>query len=190
MPLDTGSDASDDVLLARYAQGDMAAARELTLRHSPRVFSLALRMLRDAAEAEDVTQEAMLRFWRFAPQWEAGRARASTWLHRVASNLCIDRLRRRRSVGLDAAPEQVDDTPSPQQRLELGERATALRRAMADLPERQREALSLRHFDELSNPEIAEILGTSVEAVESLLSRGRRTLAKVLSSQSNLLGLE
>src|SRR5918997_4063532 len=95
MGTDPDADAAttDAELLARYAGGDQSAARELTSRHAPRIFALARRMLADAAEAEDVTQETMLRLWRIAPDWQ-DRAAVGTWLYRVASNLCIDRLRR------------------------------------------------------------------------------------------------
>ena len=88
---------SDEALLLRYGAGDVTAARLLVARLAPRVLRLAQRLLQDAAEAEDVTQEAMLRLWRIAPNWQAGGAMPSTWLHRVAVNLATDRLRRRRT---------------------------------------------------------------------------------------------
>lgn len=178
----------DAQLLRRYAAGDQAAARTLTARHAPRILALARRMLGDAAEAEDVTQETMLRLWRMAPDWEEDRAALATWLYRVASNLSIDRLRRRREAGSDALPEIADETPGPLRRLEAGDRAAALSTALAALPERQRLAVVLRHLEERSNPEIAEIIGVSVEAVESLLARGRRELAARLAPQREELG--
>jgi RNA polymerase sigma-70 factor (ECF subfamily) len=185
---DASTEAPDVALLSAYADGDQSAARTLTARHAPRVFALARRMLGETAEAEDVAQEAMLRLWRIAPDWEAGRAEISTWLYRVASNLCIDRLRRRRELGSDAVPEIADEAPGAVRRLEERDRTRALAGAMAALPDRQRLALVLRHFDERPNPEIAAILGVSVEAVESLLSRGRRALAAELLPQRAELG--
>ncbi|MFO1141134.1 MAG: RNA polymerase sigma factor [Amaricoccus sp.] len=179
---------SDAELLGGYAGGDQSAARTLTLRHAPRVFALARRMLGDVAEAEDVTQETMLRLWRIAPDWEEGRAAVGTWLYRVASNLCVDRLRRRREVGSDALPELADEAPGAAARLEARDRAAALEAALAALPERQRLAVVLRHFEERPNPEIAAILGVSVEAVESLLARGRRDLAARLAPRRAELG--
>jgi len=95
-------DESDAGLLRAYADGDQAAARTLTARHAPRVFRLARRMLGDGTEAEDVTQEAMLRLWRQAPDWQEGRGALGTWLYRVTANLCLDRLRRRRETSIDA----------------------------------------------------------------------------------------
>lgn len=173
-----GSDlAEDDLLMRRYAAGDAGAAAALIAAHAPRVLSLARRMLGEAAEAEDVAQEAMLRLWRAAPDWRAGEAGVGAWLRRVASNLCLDRLRRRRESPAAEPPDRPDERPAALDRLAQDERAAALRAALAELPERQRLAIVLRHFEERPNPEIAAILETSVEAVESLLARGRRELA-------------
>jgi RNA polymerase sigma-70 factor (ECF subfamily) len=187
MPPETDVE-TDAALLARYAAGDQAAARVLTARHAPRLLALARRMLGDSAEAEDVAQEAMLRLWRIAPDWQAERGAPGTWLYRVASNLCIDRLRRRRALGSEALLEIADETPGVEAALQAGDRAAALEAALAALPERQRLAIVLRHFEERPNPEIAAILETSVEAVESLLARGRRELAARLAPQRQELG--
>lgn len=183
------AEADDDAsLLARYAAGDQVAARLLTVRHAPRVLAVARRMLGERAEAEDVTQETMLRLWRIAPEWQAGEAALGTWLYRVASNLCIDRLRRRREIASDGLPERADEAPGVLAGIEAGDRAAALHAALGALPDRQRLAVVLRHFEERSNPEIAEILDTSVEAVESLLGRARRELAARLSPRREELG--
>ena len=104
MPLDAMSDESDEALLMRYAAGDEAAAQALTLRLTPRVYAHACRMLGIPAEAEDVTQEALMRLWRIAPEWRRGEAQVTTWLFRVVANLCTDRLRRARGVALDERP--------------------------------------------------------------------------------------
>jgi len=181
MALDTQSDESDAVLLAGFARGDQSAARSLTGRHLPRVFAHAYRILQDKAEAEDVAQEAMLKLWKMAPNWREGEAKVSTWLYRVTANAATDRIRKRRTVGLEAAPEQEDTAPSVEDGMIADDRQNALHEAMSTLPERQRNALVLRHFEELSNPEIASALETSVEAVESLLGRARRALADRLS---------
>lgn len=175
--------ASDADLLARFADGDQSAARALVERHSGRVLALATRMLNDAAEAEDVVQDAMMRVWKVASDWRDGEAKFSTWLHRVALNLCYDRLRKRRTVDIDAVAEPEDPTPSAQARMETRQGGGAVREALQTLPERQRAAILLRHFEERSNPEIAEALEVSVEAVESLLARGRRALKAALDSR-------
>ncbi len=177
----------DDTLIVRFADGDQSAARLLSERHLGRVLALATRMLRDTAEAEDVAQEAMMRAWRNAAKWEPGRAKFSTWLHKVALNLCYDRLRKRKSSSLDEVAEPVDDRASAQDGMEADERLSTLKSAIAALPERQRAAIQLRHFEERGNDETAEILGVSVEAVESLLSRGRRALRDKLAGQRAML---
>ncbi len=189
MAFDTMNETDDETLLALYGDGDQASARALMARHAPRILALATRMLKDRTEAEDVTQETMLRLWKIAPDWRTGEAKISTWLYRVASNLCMDRLRKKRGVGLDQVPEAADNAPDVEEKMMMTSRSTALKAAMDRLPDRQKLALSLRHLQELSNPEIASIMDASVEAVESLLSRGRRTLAAELQKHRPALGL-
>jgi RNA polymerase sigma-70 factor (ECF subfamily) len=143
---------------------------------------LARRMLGDAMEAEDVAQDVFLRVWREAPRWRPGQARFETWMHRVALNLCYDRLRRRREIpDPEAGLTTVDPTPSAQAQLLARERAGRVRDAMAKLPERQRAAIALCHFQELTNIEAARVMDVSVEALESLLARARRALKASLS---------
>lgn len=190
MPLDALVDEPDDVLLARAAQGDARAAETLTHRLTPRVFAHASRVLGDRAEAEDVAQEAMLRLWRIAPKWRHGEAQVTTWLFRVTVNLCTDRLRRSRRNGpaLDDVPEPPDPAPSGDAQLMKSRRAAALEAALLELPERQRQAVVLRHIEGLSNPEIAAAMDIGVEAVESLTARGKRKLAGILGQQRDELG--
>lgn len=179
----------EGALLLAHAKGDAGAARELTLLLAPRVLAQATRMLGDRAEAEDVTQEAMLRLWRVAPDWRQGEARVSTWLYRVVANLCTDRLRRRRaSVGIDEVAEPQDPAPSVTERMQGEARMQALSDALARLPERQAQAVALRHLEGLPNPEIAAIMEIGVEAVESLVARGKRALAAALSDRKEELG--
>lgn len=185
-----GEAASDEALLALYGAGDPAAARRLADRLAPLAFRVAQRMLGDAAEAEDIAQEAMLRLWRAAPGWQSGGARVSTWLYRVAVNLATDRLRRRRTGPLDEAGEVADGRPGAVSALIDADRAAALGAALMCLPERQRQAVVLRHLEGLANPEIAEIMGVGVEAVESLTARGRRALQAALSGRRDELGYE
>ncbi|WP_420854793.1 RNA polymerase sigma factor [Salipiger pentaromativorans] len=192
MPYDAMSDTSDESLLAAYAAGEPAAARALTLRLGPRAFGLAMRMLKDRAEAEDVAQEALLRLWRAAPGWRMGEAKVSTWLYRVVSNLCIDRMRRRHGghVDLDAVAEPEDPAPSVERSLQETARGTALQEALDRLPERQKQAVVLRHLEGLSNPEIAEIMDIGVRAVESLTARGRKALEGLLQARRSELGYD
>lgn len=185
---------ADAALLARYAAGDPAGARLLADRHAGRLLAHATRMLGgDLAEAEDVVQEAFLRLWRAAPDWRVeGGARVGTWLYKVAGNLCIDRLRRARhrvaSLQADGMAEPASPAPGAPAALMQAQRADALQRALDGLPERQRQAVVLRHLDGLSNPEIAAVMDIGVEAVESLLARGKRALAAQLVPQRDALG--
>jgi len=189
--LDDGQ--ADLRLLAAYGSGDAAAARGMAQRFAPLAFRLALRMLANRAEAEDVAQDTMLRLWRQAPQWRQGDTRVTTWAYRVATNLCIDRQRSRRRkglVGLDDAPDLPEPGPGAEARLQDAQRLDALQTALTALPERQRQAVVLRHIEGLTNPEIAQILEIGVEAVESLTARGKRALAALLAGQKPALGYE
>lgn len=177
-------------LVLAYAQGDGTAAQTLTARLAPRVLAQAFRMLSDRAEAEDVTQEAMLRLWRIAPEWRRGEAKVGTWLYRVTSNLCTDRLRRRRGVGLDQIAEPEDGAPSVAEAMQTKARNVALTGALASLPARQAQAVALRHLEGLANPEIAAIMEISTEAVESLTARGKRALAALLAERRAELGFD
>jgi RNA polymerase sigma factor (sigma-70 family) len=190
MALDALSDVSDEALLVLYANGDPWAARALTLRLTPRLLGFAALMLADRTEAEDVTQEAMLRLWRMAPDWRQGEAKVATWLYRVASNLCLDRLRKSRPRGLEEVAEPEDAAPGAVARLIEADRMLALDRALAALPDRQRQAVVLRHIEGLTNPEIAAVMDIGVEAVESLVARGKKGLTALLSGRRAELGFE
>lgn len=189
MPLELSSQTPDEALLVLFANGDEAAARALTLRLTPRVMAHAFRLLGNRAEAEDVTQEAMLKLWRVAAEWRQGEAKVTTWLYRVVANLCTDRLRRSgRIAALEDAGDPVDETQSAAETMQNRSRADALQDALTLLPERQRQAVVLRHIEELSNPEIADIMDLSVEAVESLIARGKRALSAELQARKDELG--
>ncbi len=174
------SEGSDADLLARVGKGDETAFRALIARKLDRVRSLAFRMLGDASLAEDVAQETFLRVWRTAADWRQGQARFDTWLHRVVLNLSHDRLRRRRVLFVAEPPEQADPAIGADLRLSQDQVSRKVRGALAALPRRQREAIVLQTWGELSNAEIAATMGIGVEAIESLLARGRRTLRKTL----------
>lgn len=171
----------DEDLVRRVGKGDPAAIQAMVARKLPRMLALAQRMLGDAVEAEDVAQDALLRAWRQAPRWVSGRAKFDTWLHRVALNLCYDRLRRRREILTDAPPERRDEGPAPDHGLLAADLGAVVNKALARLPDRQREAIVLCHYQELSNIEAAALMDISVEALESLLSRGRRALRQALA---------
>ncbi|WP_444454771.1 RNA polymerase sigma factor [Rhodobacter capsulatus] len=188
MAFDETRALSDETLLVLYGNGDGTAARALVERLGPLAYRLAVRMLGDRAEAEDLAQEALLRLWKIAPDWRTGEAKVSTWLYRVVTNLATDRLRRRRGVGLDEAPELPDGAASALEGMIETDRAQALELALAQLPARQRQAVVLRHLEGLTNPEIAAAMEIGVEAVESLTARGKRTLAQLLAPRRAELG--
>lgn len=193
MPRDTLAEVSDDTLLVLYANGDPAASRLLTSRLAPRVFGYALRLLADRAEAEDVAQEAMLRLWKIAPHWRPGEAQVSTWTYRVVTNLCTDLRRarmRRPAVHLDDAPEVATGDRGVVAAMIEADRLAALQAALNRLPDRQRQAVVLRHIEGLTNPEIGQIMDIGIEAVESLTARGKRALAALLTGRKQDLGYE
>ncbi|MBP2547644.1 RNA polymerase sigma-70 factor (ECF subfamily) [Neorhizobium galegae] len=176
----------DADLVKAVASGDAAAMRAMVQKKLPRLLALASRMLGDAAEAEDVAQETFLRIWKQAGSWRQGRARFDTWAHRVALNLCYDALRKRRDVLVAEPPEQIDDAPLPDDGV-VGREAESRRveRALQAIAPRQREAIILVYYQEMSNIEAAEVMQVSVDALESLLSRGRRALQAILKGEDD-----
>jgi RNA polymerase sigma-70 factor, ECF subfamily len=173
-------DDSDEALMAKVAKGDQRAFRELARRHVPVMLGLARRILGNAAEAEDVAQEAMLRVWTHAPRWQP-LALFRTWLSRVVVNLCLDRKRKAPWVELEAAGEIADPAPLAGEAAESAERERLLAAAIADLPDRQRAAIVLSYTEGMSNAEVAEVLDTTVSAVETLLVRGKQNLRRALA---------
>jgi RNA polymerase sigma-70 factor, ECF subfamily len=179
-------DETDDALMARAGRGDKAAFAVLVRRHLARATAIAQRIVGNKSDAEEVVQEAFLRCWQKAPDWQpsgtagapgsAERAQFATWLYRVVTNLCLDRRRRPQPVELEAAGEIADDADDGFARTERGELGRRVAEAMAKLPERQRAALALCYYEDLGNIEAAKILDISVGALESLLVRGRRAL--------------
>lgn len=170
----------DDILLRLIAGNSEAAFRALVERHVDRSYALALRLLGNAADAEDVAQDVMLKIWTSRGKWQEGKARFTTWLYRVITNRCIDLRRRPKTEDMDKAPDMADGKPDALSTVHRDEVRTLLENAMEQLPEQQRTALILSYTDDLSNPEIAEIMDKSVSSVESLLKRGRQNLRVLL----------
>lgn len=174
---------TEAALLARAGRGDGAAAAALLDRLGPRLLAFVRRMTGgDRALAEDIVQEAFMRLWSRAATWNAeGAAQMSTWLGRVAANLAIDA--RRRAARTQALPEgwdAADGAPGVEARMIAAEDLSALDRALTALPERQRQAVVLRHIEGYSNPDIAAMMGCGVDAVESLTARGKRRLTELM----------
>lgn len=178
------TDRSDDDLMRLAGSGDHTAFASLVERHMRRAGALAARVVGNKAEAEDIVQEAFLRVWLKAAEWQPeaeGGARFSTWFYRVLMNLCIDRTRRVTPAPLEAAGEIADAKPDGFDNVAAGETQRRVAAAVADLPNRQRAALTLCHYEGMSNIEAAAILDLSVGAVESLLVRARRNLRESLA---------
>ena len=175
--------AGEAVLLAAVAGGDDKAFRQLVNANLGMALGIARRMLGDAAEAEDIAQDAMLRLWRNAATLELGPGGLKPWLRRVVSNLAIDRIRSARNTSVVA---EVPEQPAPARQVEALEARDLARRvqdALSALPERQRLALVLFHFEGLSQIEVGASLGVSDEAIESLLARARRSLKVALKDE-------
>jgi RNA polymerase sigma-70 factor (ECF subfamily) len=174
-------DDSDEALMARVAGGDERAFQLLSRRHLPAMLGLARRILGNAAEAEDVAQEAFMRVWTHAPRWQP-LAQFRTWLTRVVINLCLDRKRRAPWVELETAGDIVDPAPGAGEKAEGDERERMLAAAIEKLPVRQRSAIVLTYGDGMSNAQVANILDTSVSAVETLLVRAKQNLRRALEN--------
>ena len=167
---------SDDSLMARVAKRDSGSLRLLAERHADIPWRIAYRMLGDPTEAEDVAQEAMLRLWDNAEKWQAGKAGVAAWLTRVATNLCLDRLRRRRFTSDEEAPEQIDETPLADAHIEADETRSAVVECIEALPERQRAAIVLTYYEEEPNSQAADAMDMQLKAFESMLFRARASL--------------
>ncbi len=176
---------SDEELMAAIGRGDQRAFAGLVERHSRRAAALAARITLNRSDAEEVVQEAFMRVWVKAPGWrpqsDTGGAQFYTWFHRILVNLSIDRRRKPVNEDIEKAGEIADEAPSALDAVEGGETSARVAAAMARLPERQRAALALCHFEEKTNIEAAAALGITVGAVESLLVRARRTLKENLA---------
>jgi len=167
--------AADDIrLFRRIARGDKSAFAQLLTAYLPSLLGFIRRYIRETAQAEDIAQETFLRVWLRAADWKQGEHSPRSWIYRIAFNLCIDALRRQKpgSNNLDAL---IDPATPEQDAISLSQHRH-LHEAIARLPERQRTALYLCAFQDLSNKEAAAIMKLGVEALESLLARARRNL--------------
>jgi RNA polymerase sigma-70 factor (ECF subfamily) len=175
-PRDFTAENDDDGLLAQVAAGDRRAFAQLMDRHIDRAHGLAKRVLGNKSDAEDVVQDAFMKVWQKAGQWQPGRAQFSTWLYRVVVNRCLDLKRKPVNAALDNVAEQSDDRPDAYEDIAARERQAKIAGAVAALPERQRTAVALSYTAGMSNAQAAETMEISVKAFESLLVRAKREL--------------
>jgi len=164
----------------------------LMQRHLDKVRALAWRTLQSHADTDEIAQEVFLKIWHKPDSFKSGKAKFSTWLYRVTLNACIDRQRKTKTIPLEPLEAILPDTnPTPEQTLGINQQnqqtSKRVNIALAKLPDRQRQAITLSHYEGISNIEAAQILDTSVEAVESLLGRARRSLKAALEKDINQL---
>jgi len=174
---------ADPELMRRAGTGDMNALALLVRRYQERVRRTAYRILGRWDAADDVAQETFLRLYRSSPRYSPTAA-FPTWLHRIVVNLCLDAMKRRKAVPHDSL-EAMDGGSRPDP-LIAQERADAVRRELAELPERQRVAVVLHRFDGLGHKEIAAVTGWSESAVESLLVRAYARLRERLQEWAEM----
>ena len=174
------SEPTDAELVKKVIEGDQVAYQTILDDQLPSVSRFVARMLGNAAEAEDITQEVFLRLWTHAAKFDPTASKLSTWLHNIAHNLCIDHFRKQKRL-VDKEPDpNIEGGDEPDALLVARVDADNVREGMMKLPERQRSAIIMCHYQGLSNKEAAGILEVSVDALESLLARGRKNLREIL----------
>ena len=174
-------DLSDERLMSLVSTGDRQAFDQLSRRHALRIYRLAVRLCRNDSDAQEISQEALIRVWNAAPRWKP-EAKFTTWLYRVVMNLCFDRGRKPVASPLEEAGDPPDTAQGAFERVCEQQCSAAVARALEALPERQRIAVVLTYYQEVSNAEAAAIMGVSVSALEALLVRARRTLSVTLAA--------
>lgn len=180
----SGSPDPDGDLVPALQSGDERAFETLMTRHLKTIHALAFHMLGDQFAAEDVAQSVFLKTWQMMPRWVPGRARLLTWMRRVATNLCLDILRKKKPVYMETLPEIIDSADMPDHQLGLNNERKKITAALGALPERQRAALTLSYYQNVSQVEGAQIMDISVSAYESLLVRARKALRAVIENEA------
>jgi RNA polymerase sigma-70 factor (ECF subfamily) len=172
--------------MSAIADGDRAAFATLLNRHLDPVHGYLFRMTGSRSDAEDLAQETFFRVWRKASTYRPGRVKASTWIHTIAHNLCVDLFRRHREGASDQVPDSIDETTDPARLASAEAENRLLEAAIANLSGNQRSALLLCQVHGYSNAEAANILGVGTRALESLLARAKRSLKKELLANGNM----
>jgi RNA polymerase sigma-70 factor (ECF subfamily) len=178
----------DRRIIEQVLAGSESAFRQILDQHTQRIFNYARRMTSNSIEAEDITQETFIRFWMSRDRFDPTRVKLTTWLHRIAHNLCIDYFRRRQQVEKQVVEQlgsqgSQGSQDSPDTDYEISIRAAVVHKALMTLPERQRSAIVLCHYQNFSQQDAAHILDLSVDALESLLRRGRSKLKLILAEE-------
>jgi len=171
---------SDETLMSATGKGDLQAFGEIVRRHQRFAWRVAFRFLGHTEESEDIVQDAFLKILDASPRYKPS-ASFRTYLYRIVARLCMDRARKMQPVYSDELPDSLRLAPSPSQNCLREERERAVRSALAALPPNRRMALILRHYEDLSYSEIAQVMGKSKKAVERLLATARASLAPLLA---------
>jgi RNA polymerase sigma factor (sigma-70 family) len=187
-PPPVAGEGNERALMARIGAGDAAAFAHVVDRHMPMLHALAWRMLGDPNEAEDVVQESLVKLWVNARGWQPSGGGLGAWLRRIATNACLDRLRRPRALSNEGLPERADESPPADVAIDGERRRAAVQAAILTLPDRQRAAIVLTYHEGVPNAEAAAILGIGVKAFESLLVRARQGLSRQLARQGLMEG--
>jgi len=182
MPRVSAVESTDEVLLARVAEGDRDAFGDLYQRYARAVLGLALRRLGDRGQAEDALQEAFASIWRAARSYKPERGPVAPWLYAVARNAIADRGRARTDTPAEL-PDAASDEEGPPERAEQSWVAYRVHRALAGLPETERAVLELAYWSGLSQSEIADFLAIPLGTVKTRTRSGLRRLAEELDGE-------
>jgi RNA polymerase sigma-70 factor (ECF subfamily) len=174
---------SDEILMERLIAGQESSLESLVNRYEKPLFAFAKKMLREDTGAEDAFQETFIRVYRRRKSFSQG-SRFRPWLYQICLNVCRDQLRRkkrRQEVELNEEAVGADDGPTPQEKAEQNQQARRVRKAILQLPPKQREILILSQYQNLSNEEISDVLSIPAGTVKSRKFTAIRSLAKLLS---------
>lgn len=186
-------ESNDAELISLVVEGDHSAFAEIVRRHTPRFFALAFRTLHNQSDAEDVVQNCFVKLWLRPQLWASDKSQFTTWFYRVVLNACTDFIRSSKKLD-DVSDEQLMQNLAPvicEESRALDNEATReqawkVELAMTRLKARQRDAINLVVYCELSQRQAAQVMGISIKALESLLIRAKRNLKKQVNLLNNI----
>jgi RNA polymerase sigma-70 factor (ECF subfamily) len=175
------NDLPDHDLIKHIALGHSASFAIIVFRYTDRYLAMAQRVLGDREEAKDAIQDAFIKLWEKAQSFDPNKAKFSTWFYRIVLNQCLDKKRKKRPISLPENFDIKDESINQEQQADETQTAATVKAQLDRLPDKQKTAIILCYFEGLSNKEAAEVLDLNIKALESLLSRGRKTLAQTLA---------